>query len=238
MKKILKNESGSDINLITLGLTILNSSQVELIKQVYSLAASPLSMSQLTPLIESGDIVVNNGEEDLPIQAAIVHIANIEGIERSHTDITLLPGVGDNAASFVEIDEILAGHQLEVNERIYGQSRVDNWVGGDVTIEIHLLIDNDTADRWAQFEIRFRTTVGYGDKVLNTADDTITIGPTELPTTPFMPFVMEVNVPESYFNNEEKYILFQIKRVTATGKTAPTNDPIIWRYCKVYYKEL
>jgi hypothetical protein len=66
MSKILKNTTGSDIKITTLGLTIEASSQITVEVVDYVSLASPDAIGEVTPFINSGDIVVNDGVCDLP----------------------------------------------------------------------------------------------------------------------------------------------------------------------------
>lgn len=230
-KKIIRNESGDTYQIIN--RDIANGSSYDIEPNFWLEAANATTLHSS---VLSEDLIVNDGTNDLPPTVGVAHLTNINGIERSHTDITLLPAAGEQAASFIEVGDLIAGHSMAIDEKIYGQSRVDNFAGGDIKVQLHCIIDNNVADRWIQFELKIRSTTGDLDKTLNTADTTIVIGPEEVPTTPFMPFEVTATVSSTYFENNEKYLLFQAKRVTATGKTAPINDPIIWRYCKIYYK--
>jgi len=63
--KILKNTTLSDIELLEVGLTIPASGQVEVNTESFLDLAADQSVSELTPLINSGDIVVNTGSIDL-----------------------------------------------------------------------------------------------------------------------------------------------------------------------------
>lgn len=65
MSKILKNTTGSVISLDVLGIDIAASSQITVNEEDFLLLASSESVTELTPLISSGDIVVNNGIVDL-----------------------------------------------------------------------------------------------------------------------------------------------------------------------------
>lgn len=65
MSKILKNITGSAIDLDNLGLTIAASSQITINEEDYLLLGSSQSVSELTTFINSGDIVVNDGVGDL-----------------------------------------------------------------------------------------------------------------------------------------------------------------------------
>ena len=73
---------------------------------------------------------------------------------------------------------------------------------------------------------------------MNSVNGTLQMGATEVPSTPWRVFEAIVTVPSSAFDNGEKYIYIGIKRVTAIGKTSPTNHPNILRYCKRYWEKL
>lgn len=230
-KKIIKNLTGGVYQIVNRDIADNTSYDIE-----PNLWLELAHDSAIASLVLSGDLSVNDGTDDLDPEVGVAHITNIQGVEKSHTDVTLLPAVGENAPNFVVVNGLAAGHQMGVNDTIYGQSRADNRAGGNIGLQLHCVIDNSTADRWIQFEVKVKTTSGNMDKTLVTADETIVIGPIEVPTTPFMIFEVHEDIPSSYFSNDEKYFLFEVKRVTATGKTAPTNDVIVWRYCKEYYK--
>jgi len=74
MSKILKNTTSSDIELFNLGITIPASNQVTLDTSEYLLLASEDVVVELTTLINSGDIVVNDGVNDLAASEGIVYI--------------------------------------------------------------------------------------------------------------------------------------------------------------------
>lgn len=67
MSKILKNTTGSAIFINEIGQEVPASGQITVAEVDYLKLSSPDSVSQLDPLITSGDIVVNNGVEDLSI---------------------------------------------------------------------------------------------------------------------------------------------------------------------------
>ena len=236
MKIILKNNTTLPIILDKLGKTLAAAEEYEVNRQSYSLISRQDTLDELSPYILSEDLIVNNGSVDLPFDVGINHIASSGGVEDRHEDITLLPGVGVNAPSFVEIDQLAAGHEMQINDLIYGQSRIDNYAGGNVTIQIHGIVDNDSLDRWIKFQLRIITTNGHGDKTLLTPDVTVTTDDYEVPDTPFLTFAINVDIERSYFQNGEKYLIFQIKRIDVSGKTSPTNNPVIWRYCKKYFR--
>jgi len=71
MSKILKNTTISDIELSTLARTIPASGQITIPVGDYLLLGSEDSITELTPLINSGDIVINDGSNDLSSDEAI-----------------------------------------------------------------------------------------------------------------------------------------------------------------------
>jgi len=75
MVKILKNTTLSDISLEILGITIPASGQFELNTEDYIEAANEESISELTTLINSGDIVINDGFVDLKPQEGIEQVS-------------------------------------------------------------------------------------------------------------------------------------------------------------------
>lgn len=72
--KILKNTTGSIINITSLGLPIPASGQITIEVTDYMLLASFDSVAELSPLITSGDVVVNDGNEDLNVARGIAYI--------------------------------------------------------------------------------------------------------------------------------------------------------------------
>jgi len=63
--KILKNTTLSDITLDSVGIVVPASSQYNIDKIQYSLFSTDSAILELTTYINSGDIVVNNGTDDL-----------------------------------------------------------------------------------------------------------------------------------------------------------------------------
>lgn len=63
--KILKNTTISDISLDSVGIIIPASSQYNIDKTQYSLFSTDSLISEISSYISSGDIVVNNGTDDL-----------------------------------------------------------------------------------------------------------------------------------------------------------------------------
>lgn len=187
-------------------------------------------------LITSGDIVVNNGSQDLSAEVGLVHIQN--GVAFKHDDVALLPIVGEDAATLVSICPAAIGYQLDIGDKVYGQTRIDRLVGKAVQFQIHMTIDNSESDKWVQFEISYFTTNGRDDlKQINSIDGTVNTIVKEVPSTPYLVFEAVVDIPTTAFDNDETYLFLGIKRISPVGKTSPTNSPIILRYCKRYFQE-
>jgi hypothetical protein len=74
MSKILKNTTSSNIDIFNLGITVPASDQIDLETSEYILLASPDVVAELTPLINSGDIIINDGIDDLIASEAIAYI--------------------------------------------------------------------------------------------------------------------------------------------------------------------
>ena len=74
MAKILKNTTGSNIDLSELGLRVPASSQITIQSFDYIKLASDDSVTELTTLINSGDIIVNDGTSDLSASDGIDYI--------------------------------------------------------------------------------------------------------------------------------------------------------------------
>ena len=72
--KILKNTTLSTIELNVLGLQIPTSSQITIQTQDYAILASSDSVTELTTFINSGDIIVNDGTDDLSISEGLAYI--------------------------------------------------------------------------------------------------------------------------------------------------------------------
>ena len=74
MAKILKNTTGSDIDIKSMGLMIPASGQIDINDTDYLILSEQDTLSELAAAIISGDIVVNTGEEDLNATEAANYI--------------------------------------------------------------------------------------------------------------------------------------------------------------------
>ena len=191
----------------------------------------------LHSLISSGDMIVNDGFVNLPITVALQHIKSIDGVFFEHADITLLPIATENAPELVKLSNASIGFKMDIGDEIYGQSRIDNYTGGPLQVQLHMCVDNSVGDRWCKFEVSYILTNGRDDRSMNQTDGALPLGPLEAPITPYRIFEGIIEIPEEEVGNAS-YIFIGIKRVAATGKTEVSNSPIALRYCKRYYKKL
>lgn len=185
-----------------------------------------------------GHAVVNNGDIDLDAEQGLLFM-NKELIF-IHEDMDLYPAVGQNAAAAVKVSGAIAGFEFRIDDEMFTQGRLDDIVGSDVEFEAHWCIDNTDADKWIAFEISLLTTTGGGDKIVAVPDVVAVAGPFLVPTTANQIFRLGGVLPSTFFENGEKYVYFGIKRidVTSLGKSNPTNNPILFRVCKIYTRRL
>lgn len=185
--------------------------------------------------IQSGDLVVNDGNSDLDATLGELHIKS--GVVFVHEDVALLPGAGLDAPALVPVNSSAIGFNMDIGDKIYGQTRIAGLVGDFVEFQIHYTIDNSDANRNIQFELSYFTTDGVSDsKTINVADGTIDIGPDVVEDTPWLVREAVVEIPTSAFQSGEVYLFVGITRVDPTPLASPTNNPIILRYCKRYYR--
>lgn len=197
-----------------------------------------LSDSKFTTDLTSGLAVINNGDSDLDAEMGLLHLQKL--LVFIHEDMDLYPAVGENAPAAKKVSAAMAGFEFEMDDEMFTQGRLDDIVGTGVEFESHWCIDNTVADRWVAFEISLLTTTGGGDKVVTTPDLVATAGPFLIPTTANQIFRFGGVLPATYFENNEKYVYFGIKRidVTGLGKTNPVNNPILFRLCKIYARRM
>lgn len=74
-EKIFENTTLSDIEINNLGITLQASSSTTINVTDYILLATPEAVAELTPLITSGDIIVNDGSKNLDTKDALIYIS-------------------------------------------------------------------------------------------------------------------------------------------------------------------
>lgn len=188
--------------------------------------------------LENEVAIINNGEDDLVPELGYLHLHN--KLVFIHEDMDLYPAAGESAAAGKKISAAAFGFDFEIGDEMFSQGRLDDIVGDGVEFESHWSIDNTVADRWIAFEIGLITTTGGGDKSMAVPDVTVVTAPVLVPTVPNQIFRLGGVLPISFFANGEKYVYIGIKRVDVVplGKTNPTNNPVMYRMCKVYTRTL
>lgn len=235
MAKIVKNTTNSDITLSSVGRILFANSDYVIPPLEYGLWAEQDSLDEISPIISSGDIIIGDVGENFPANIALSHLSN--NIVFVHDDIGLLPGAGENAPSLISVGSSAVGFSLDIGDKIYGQTRIDRLLGSFVEFQIHYTIDNADADRYVQFEFSYFTSNGSSDfKTINIPDGTITVGPHLVSSSPFLMRQVVVNIPTTSFNSGENYLFVGVTRVSPTSGSSPTNNPIVLRYCKRYYR--
>lgn len=207
--------------------------------ETYTIPATQYSEWAVNPKvtadIQSGDLVVNDGNSDLSAKLGELHIKS--GVVFVHEDVSLLPGAGIDAPELVPVNGSAIGFNMEIGDKIFGQTRIDGLVGDFVEIQVHYTIDNSDANKNIQFDLEYFTTDGRSDsKTIDSADGTVQLGPQVVEDTPWLVREAVVEIPSTFFQNDETYLYFGITRVDPTPLDSPTNNPLVLRYCKRYYK--
>ena len=93
MNKILKNTTISDIIIGDTGITIPTSAQYTIPHQDYLLWAAS---SEIISFINSGDIIVNDGVKDLPVNLGLALLVDLEIRTKNVVRVSKdSPGYGD-----------------------------------------------------------------------------------------------------------------------------------------------
>ena len=182
--------------------------------------------------------VVNDGIEDLNAEQGLLLVE--KKLKLVHEALAFSPAIGVSAPEITVLTPTSAahGHKFEVSDEMFALTHFENIVLNNVQLQLHIAIDNSTADRWIEFEFDLLSTTGILDKAIDGVDTTITTGPIEIPTTPFLIFDTKANVPTTLFENGEDNIFIRLRRIAPAGKTAPTNHPIVVRIDKIHKQKL
>lgn len=229
---IVKNETMIDKNWGGIDIPASNSYTLQEVDKIRFLSDTTF----LTDL-NSEDAVVNNGVEDLnPEQGLLLLEGNIR---EAHEPMQFSPAVGVLAPAIVQIGSGPAhGYEFEIDDQMFSLTHFDGLLLNGIYIQLHLCIDNAVTDRWIQFEFTILTTTGIEDRPLDEIDAVINTAQVEVPTNPFLIFDIKTQIPQSWFENGKDNLFIKIKRITAVGKTAPTNDPIVVRIDKIYKQRM
>lgn len=233
IKKILKNNTENTIQILSKDVLSQESYEINPCKW------DKLSESiDIESLIQSGNIIVNNGCEDLSSVLGIEHVKT--GITKVCEPVVIIPGIGDNNPELILLNHASYGYKAQIGDTGYFQVHADNLIGTDIQVSISYCINNDQSDKWVVFEIYLLSTNGEMDKIVTNYDVNAVYGPFEVHNIPYQIKTRTVDMPPQLFNNNEKTLFFGLKRLDATdyNKTNPTNDPIVLKICVSYYKKV
>jgi len=230
--KILKNNTGSTMQI--LNRDIPEGGQYNVPHGKWDMLADD---SSIITKIENQEIIVNNGEEDLPISVAKIHVC--DGALKVHRSMNILPGLGENCPALVSLNSACVGYEVEIEDKGYIRARADNIIGDFFCIEFHFCIDNIDEDKYVSFKAYVTTTSGDGDQYLDNHDVVYEFGPLITETDPFKIFSYKIQLPTTLFENDEKYIYVGLERVAnEEGYNNPTNNPIIVDIDQIYWKRV
>lgn len=231
-KKILKNNTDSTMQI--LNRDVGAGQQYDIPHGQWDKLADS---EEIPTLISDGDIIVNNGEEDLSTSVALVHIK--EGALRVHRPMNIIAGLGENCPELIQLNSASVGFDVEIGDKGYVRARADNIVGDFFEVEFHFCINNEAINKYITFKANVLTTCGCGDKYLNQEDIEYSFGPLDVETDPYKIFNYTIQLPTSLFQNNEKYIFIGLERIdNEEGYDEPTNNPIIVHVDQIYWKRV
>lgn len=182
--------------------------------------------------------VINDGTQDLNPEQGLLLVE--KKLKLVHEALAFSPAIGISAPEIIVLTTTSAahGHRFEIGDEMFALTHFENIVLNDVQLQLHMAIDNATADRWIEFEFDLLSTTGILDKAIDGVDATITTGPVQVPTTPFLIFDAKASIPTTLFANGEDNIFIRLRRIAPSGKVAPTNHPVVVRIDKIHKQKL
>jgi len=132
--KILKNSTSTDIEITSIGLSVIALSSYTVNVEDYLLLASDDSITELTSLISSGDIVVNDGTSDLSSTDGLNYIkypdfagsSRFDNSTNSFTSTNVQDAIEEAASGGVTIEQLI---EFEGYENTTTHSTTSNgWV--------------------------------------------------------------------------------------------------------------
>lgn len=197
-----------------------------------------LSDEHFVDSLNNGDAVVNDGASDLNAEQGFLLVN--KQLKQVHEALQFSPAIGDTAPELVTLSPTGAahGHKFEIGDEIFALTHFDGLVLNDVQLQLHVAIDNSTADRWIQFDFSLLSTTGILDRAIDGVDTVVSTGPIQVPTTPFLIFETKISIPQSLFDDGKDNVFIRVKRTAPAGKTAPTNHPVVVRMDKIHKQKL
>jgi len=148
-EKILKNTTGSAISLDSLGLEVPALGQNIINVEEYLLLGSIDALAELTPLINSGDIVVNDGAGDLAAAEAIRFIEYADRFTVEKNDVVVSRAVKTiNVTGNAKVEAVGDG-QVDISVEQLKEDVIVNLVrnGGGNDIWLSLGTNNTFSNR-------------------------------------------------------------------------------------------
>jgi len=139
-KKIIKNTTGADIEIREAGRLIPALGQIEVDPIRYLYWSTPETITELTPLLNAGDIVINDGTNDLTAAEALRFL--------EYPDRVTIKDSGTKVAGIVKTINI-AGGLSAVDD---GDGQVTLQTGGGAiegrTFQVLFFSNGNTANKW------------------------------------------------------------------------------------------
>lgn len=183
---------------------------------------------QVIDAIDNEHIIINNGNEDLDKVVGKEHV--LHGVKKVTEEMEMLSGGGANAPALDTLGADKLVLSVNIGDIFFSSKKFNNIVGSYVQSKFYMCVNNSDSDKWGQANVRYTSTTGCSDKSMNTNDGSITIGPVEVPTTPYLPFCASVILPSSILQNGETILFISVERETPTGKDSFTGPFFVLKY--------
>jgi hypothetical protein len=237
MQKIIKNTTLSNIEIKETGISIPAENQYIIPKTDYNLWASNALLTEIDSDLNSGNLVINNGNEDLNYTIGKEHLTC--GVIKVHRDVNIKIGVGINAPEIITIGNACCGFNVDIGDKGYFDTRLDNVIGNILYLDFHYCINNDSSDKYVKFKIYITSSTGSEDNYLNQTCCEYDFGPFEVINDPYKIKNRKIQLPTQLIESNRKYLFVAIERIApGDGYDSPTNNPIIVRICKEYWKRV
>ena len=235
MIKILKNNTNEDVIISDIGQIIKPLESFTIIPEEYNKYANS---QDVFDLIDNETLTVNNGERDMSPFVGKEHLSF--GVLWVHQDMTIIPGVGEEAPELVSVSNIGVGYSLAEGISIFAQTRIDNIIGDKLELEGHLYVDSEEIDKAVYARLTYHITDGKTSaKLFTDTHSVVTLGPVIINPILNAPFTMHFDINSNEFSNNERYLLMKLDiPPMPSGYTRRTNPIILWRVCKEHWKRV
>jgi len=145
LKKIIKNTTGSDIEINETGQTVPAGGQIEIDPINYNYWATSETITEITSAVNAGDLVINNGTSDLNAADGLLFL--------EHPDRAI---VQLSAADVVRVAKILNFQgDVDVSQPIAGQATITIGETGTATGKLYVITGfapGVTINKWVSVE--------------------------------------------------------------------------------------